>query len=107
MRPELNSEGNKIVDKFDGGIKGLRRLIANGDIRGQITNLKDVGAVGMRKLPATTHNGCLKRVFPHLADMDVEVANQIKRCDAQTAAHLVCNLLKYKAQQIQNCLYCQ
>lgn len=107
MEPELNSAGKKGVEKLFNGIKQLRILIVNGDISGQSDNLINIGAAGLRKLENTTNNYCLKRVFCELANDDVAVGNQISElspCDARESAKIVCDLLNYKAQQIQNCL---
>lgn len=107
MKPKLNGEGQNGVNKLKEGIKQLRRLIVNGDVNGQAANLRDIGAVGLRKLATTTCDECLKGVFLNLANKDEQVARQITGCDPQTSANSVCNLLKYKAQQIQRCLNCQ
>lgn len=107
MKPRLNSEGQGIIDQFKEGIKQLRQLIVIGDVSGQASNLRDIGAVGMRKLATTTSDECLQGVFLHLAYKDEQVAGQISGRDPQTSANAVCNLLNYKAQRIQRCLNCQ
>lgn len=104
MKPRLNIDGRNGVNQLKEGIKQLKRLIVFGDVNGQAANLRDPGAVGMRKLATTTADSCLQRVFLLLADKDEQVAWQITGCDPNTSANLVCNLLNYKAKRIQQCL---
>lgn len=109
MKPKLNSAGRKDIEKLDQGLQHLKILCANGDIRGQVGNLVQIGAAGLIDLGTTTRDYCLKRVFSQLALDDVAVASRISElssCDAEESAKIVCDLLDYKAGKIQECLRC-
>lgn len=107
MKPYLNNEGKKDIDKLNVGVDQLRHAIVRGDINSLSYILKNVGATGLRKLATETNNSCLKRMFLYLANIDEETGNQLKGlalCDPEKAAEIVCNLLNFKAGQFRTCL---
>lgn len=105
LKPKFNEEGQSIIEQFDSGIEQLRLLIKNNDIKGQIANIKDIGAAGMKKLETLTTDPCLKRVLPELFKLDENAAKQLQSIqNPSEAGHIVCNLLYNKAQILKKCI---
>lgn len=104
IRPQLNIEGQLIINKFDEGVVQLRALLLRGDIPDISYNLLSYGSAGFRSLATTTANPCLVEVFLLLAEVDAYAAYQLQFIQSLTeAANIVCNLLNYKAQRINSC----
>lgn len=104
IKPELNSDGRKGVDELREGIHIIRDQIKKGDIEGQSSNFKKIGAAGLRNLVKTTSNHCLQKVFRKLAKLDVSVGNILKKVESPTLAGIfVCSVLDYKARRLNNC----
>lgn len=104
IKPKFNIEGKRGIKKLDEGIKQLRVLVTNGDIKGQSSNIENIGVPGLKKLAASTTDPCLEQILPELVKLDESVALRLKSIRKPSeAAKITCNLLNSKAQEIKRC----
>lgn len=105
LKANLNSTGQNVIVKFDEGIHELQKMFTAGDMKGLSSNFKTFGEAGMGRLERLSNDACLQRVFHVLAELDDSIAEQLEEIQCiDDAKVIVCNILKFKAKQIDECI---